>query len=413
MKILWFTNTPCNASIILDPNMVIGGWLNSLEDEIIKQEEIELNICFYWKEDIKPLRNNNVNYYPVYISKKKRFIKRFNSTYNDINEVKSLLNVIDIVNPDLIHIHGTEYNFGLIQKYTKKKVIISLQGILSPYYEKYFSGIPKTTAIIYEKLSTKIKLNSEFNQYKRLKSSVNREKEILKISTDIIGRTDWDRRVGGILSPDSMYHRGNEILRKSFYENSWKKDKYSNTITLVTIMSGGLYKGLETIVKTLKILNSSSKQNFIWKIIGQNENDELAVIVKKWLKISYKEINLHFLGKLKEKELVNILLESDIYIQVSHIENSPNSVCEAMLLGMPIVASFAGGTSSILENNIEGILVQDGDSYSLAGTIIELSNNFEKAKLYGQNANKKALERHNHNKIGREYIEIYKKIIGK
>lgn len=411
MKVLWFTNTPCNAAKTLDPNMVIGGWLNALQDELAQKKEIELNICFYWRENIQPFTENNVNYYPIYIPKKKRFFKRFNSTYNDKNEINSLLSIIDIVNPDIIHIHGTEYNFGLIQNHNKIKTVVSLQGILSPYYEKYFSGIPKTEALIYEKISSKIKFNSELNNIKRLKSSVIREKKILENSRNIIGRTDWDRRISKILSPQSCYYVGNEILRKSFYNNIWNKNEFNDAIYITTIMSGGLYKGLETIVKALEILKNNPNKKFYWNVIGQNENDDLAIIVKKWLKVSYQNINLQFLGKLKEEKLIEVLLKSDIYCQVSHIENSPNSVCEAMLLGMPIIASLAGGTDSILIHNEEGILIQDGDPYSLAGTILELSENFPKAKIFGENARKKALERHNSQKIGNEYLNIYKDIL--
>lgn len=411
MKVLWFTNTPCNAAKTLEPNMVIGGWLNALQDELEKKDELELHICFYWKEKIEAFQENNVTYHPIYISKKNRLLKRFSSTHNDLSEVRSLLSIVSIVKPDIIHIHGTEYNFGLLQKYTDIKTVISLQGILSPYYEKYFSGIPKYTAFINEKISSKIKLNSELNCYKRLYNSVNREKKIMLHSYNIIGRTDWDRRIAKLLSPNSNYYIGNEILRNSFYKNTWQKNEFGETITISTIMSGGLYKGLETIVKTLSLLKDYPNKKIIWKLIGQNETDDLAVIVRKWQKINYQNINLEFLGKLKEKQLIDVLLDSDIYCQVSHIENSPNSVCEAMLLGMPIIASFAGGTDSILKHNKEGILIQDGDPYSLAGTIIELSGNFEKAKLFGNNARIRAIERNNPNTIGEEYIEIYKKIL--
>lgn len=411
MKILWFANTPCNAAKILDPNLVIGGWLNALEDELVQNDEIELNICFYWTEIIKPFKDGKVNYYPINIPKRKRALKRFISNYDEENEVKKLIEVVKIIKPDLIHIHGTEYNFGLIQKYVDTTSVVSLQGILGPYLEKYFSGIPKTATLYNEEIISKINLTSEIINYQRLKKSSIREQIILKNSSNIIGRTDWDRRIAKILSPKAKYYFGNEILRNSFYENIWKKESFGDNIRIVTIMSGGLYKGLETIAKTLLILKSNNLRNFTWYIIGQTENDSLSKIVKSWLNLSFDNINLKFMGKLKEKELIKALLDSDIYCQVSHIENSPNSVCEAMLLGMPIIASFAGGTDSILENKKEGILVQDGDSYSLAGTLLELSDNVDLARNFGYKARERALNRHDPKKIGNEYIEIYKNLL--
>lgn len=40
----------------------------------------------------------------------------------------------------------------------------------------------------------------------------------------------------------------------------------------------------------------------------------------------------------------------------SHIENSPNNLCEAMILGMPCIATDAGGTSTLLSNMKDGLL---------------------------------------------------------
>jgi glycosyltransferase involved in cell wall biosynthesis len=113
---------------------------------------------------------------------------------------------------------------------------------------------------------------------------------------------------------------------------------------------------------------------------------------------------------MQEEEVVQILLDSDIFCQTSHIENSPNSLCEAMILGMPIIASLAGGTSSMLKNNKEGLLIQEGDPYSFAGAILELSNDFIKAKTYGQAAKLLATQRNGENSIKNHYVEIYKEI---
>ena len=65
------------------------------------------------------------------------------------------MNIINLYNPDIIHVHGTEDNFGLIQFYTKKPVVISIQGLLNPL-KKYFSGIPKNIAVKYETFVRKL-----------------------------------------------------------------------------------------------------------------------------------------------------------------------------------------------------------------------------------------------------------------
>lgn len=415
MKILWFANTPCGASQMLVPNLVVGGWLSSLQQQLEINTDVEMHICFYWNKNLEPFRIGNTMYYPVFRkntgSKLERLVNRAIGSNNDSNEVLALLRIVNQVNPEVIHIHGSEENFGLIKASTSIPIVISIQGILLPYVEKYYAGIPKITAILNERLLSKVLFTSTKAVYKNLYASAKREEKIFSLNKFYIGRTNWDRRVSGLLSQEYKYFSVDEIIRPNFYLKKWNKNKFPETLQIVTTMSGGLYKGLEVIVKTASLLVAKKSINFEWIVIGQTEKNDLSILVKKWLKVNYKSINIKLVGSKSEIEVANILLESDIFCQVSHIENSPNSLCEAMLIGMPIIASFAGGTDSMLENNKEGVLVQDGDYYSLAGAIIEMSNDFNTAKEIANNASKRAHIRHAPEKIVEELLVAYKEII--
>ena len=146
-------------------------------------------------------------------------------------------------------------------------------------------------------------------------------------------------------------------------------------------------------------------------MIGLTENSDCVKIVKSWKKFNCKNINIELLGKKNELEICDLFLKSDIYIQTSHIENSPNSLCEAMMIGMPIIASNVGGTSSLLIDEKDGQLFQNGDFYSLAGLIKSTSFEFEKASVYAENAREKSNNRHNKVKILSGIIETYKQIL--
>lgn len=414
-RILWLSNTPSGAIEKLSPNTVAGGWMQSLEEQLVEDKNIELYVAFYYNHPIEPFKHKKTQYYPVLRSntgsKFSRLIRRMPFGKNDDEtELQKVLEIIEEVKPDIIHVHGTEENWGLIQKYTKIPVIVSIQGILSPYTERFFSGIPKRVAFINEGIKQKLLFKSANLSYSQMKKNAIREQEILKISKNIMGRTDWDRRITRVLAPDSKYFVGNEMLRPVFYEGKWNRKEYGKLIKIVSTSTAGIYKGLETIVKTAAILQKSSSFTFEWIVIGQNETGPLAQMVKKWLKCDYGQLGIRFVGIKKAEEMVDILISSDVYCQVSHIENSPNSLCEAMMVGMPIIASFAGGTDSMLENSEEGILVQDGDPYSYAGAINELVNHFELAKQYALKAKIKAEDRHNKKKIVEALITTYTNI---
>lgn len=416
MKVLWFTNTPCNAINKIGSKIVGGGWLTALENEIKTNSNIELYVCFYSNKNIRPFYYENVNYYPIPLkhtdSKLSALFYRYYHYFKPRKEesLSSLLQVIEEVKPNIIHIHGSEENFGLLQYKIKHiPIVLSIQGLLNPYLEKFFSGIPYNILTKFEPLRSKLLLDTNKILYKRFKYWAEREQNILACSKHVIGRTEWDRHITMLLAPQAKYYKGNEILRKEFYQHTWSKQNFSNPLIIVSTISNGPYKGLEVVLKTAKYLNDYGLK-FKWIVVGQDESSTYAKTITKWLQLSYQRNHISLVGKKDTSELIHTLLQADIYCQVSHIENSPNSLCEAMLLGIPIIASCVGGTNSLIKHKEEGYLIQDGDPYSLAGTLIDVSQNYSIAKEWGKQARITAIKRHNPQQVGNEYIQIYKSL---
>ena len=59
-----------------------------------------------------------------------------------------------------------------------------------------------------------------------------------------------------------------------------------------------------------------------------------------------------------------------------------------MLLGIPIIATYAGGLSTTIDNNVTGTLVNEGDPYVLAGAIFEIIENYNEAISDGRKCKK-------------------------
>jgi glycosyltransferase involved in cell wall biosynthesis len=225
-----------------------------------------------------------------------------------------------------------------------------------------------------------------------------------------MGRTSFDKRLVSLISPGSTYFHCEEFLRKEFFEKQWNFP-LKNEVTCVSILKGTSYKGIDLLVEVLLILKKYSTFSFVFKICGVSENEEIIKIIKKKYKKEINFLNINFLGKLTSDDLVKQLCNSNFYIHPSYIENSPNSVCEAMALGMPIISTNVGGINSLIDDKIEGLLVQEGEPYSLAAAIIELINNYECAKLLGKNARKRSIRRHDPNEIVNQLLDIYKTIL--
>ena len=168
---------------------------------------------------------------------------------------------------------------------------------------------------------------------------------------------------------------------------------------------------METALKTAFLLKKYSHLDFEWHIAGYNSKSKWIRIAEIITKLKTSDCNMILHGKVDAEELSKMLCSSDIYVHVSHIENSPNSVCEAMLVGMPVIASYAGGTASLLTNEEEGILVQDGDPYVLAGAICSMTLSVERTRDLGAKARTRALQRHNPENVYQELMISYQKIV--
>lgn len=420
MKVLWLTNSPCSSINRNGGKTIQGGWLISLESEVLKNNQIDLNVAYLSSIDEASFDYNGTHYYPISLSsgkKKSKLNTILSSRLSDNDKERIALpqvkKIITEVKPDIIHIHGTEELWGHILDFIMDiPIVFSIQGLIAPYKEKYFSGISKKNAFSYDSFRAKL-LHEDVNSgWKSFCYRAIREIGYLSKAKYIFGRTFWDNKCTLALNPARKYYEVNEIMRPVFYQTDWSKlHNRGSKIHIVSTISGGIYKGLDTVAKTVQILSNYSRLDYEWHIIGYKENSKWEKLVEKetGIKISHFPVSFH--GRLPEEGVVNVLSSSDIYVHVSHIENSPNSVCEAMMIGMPVIATFAGGTGSILRNGVDGLLFQDGDPYVLAGMIIELIQKPELAKMYGETARTSALERHNPEKVYQELIHGYSSIL--
>ena len=63
-----------------------------------------------------------------------------------------------------------------------------------------------------------------------------------------------------------------------------------------------------------------------------------------------------FTGRLSGEEMKKRMLESHLFLCASAMENSPNSLGEAMLLGVPCVSAGIGGVPDLFKDEVDGII---------------------------------------------------------
>lgn len=419
MKVLWFSNTPASGAEVINgqsPLRATGGWLYALNKAI--ENAVDLHIAFQHPYRLIPFRHGNTSFHPVYTGNilVQRLRERIGLLSQYGNMRKRYLKIIREVQPDVIHIHGSESPFLTILDATDIPVVISIQGNLTVCAHKYRTGfhgrhlyIPGTP------ISLRSLILGRRNYYRglhmlHLSSAI--ERDNICNAQNIIGRTDWDRRITRILAPRSQYYVGQEILRDMFYSSEWQQPDISRIgkKSLFTTTGDSYYKGFETLCRALSLLNKC-QVNVEWRVAGISDNSLIAKITRRELGSDYPEHGLTLLGSLAEHDLVEQMIQASVYVMPSHIENSSNSLCEAMLLGMPCIATFAGGTGSLLRDGEDGLLIQDGDPWAMAGAIKELLEEPDKASHYGAAARLRARERHNRENVVASLIQTYETIL--
>mgnify|MGYP001260930983 CR=1 FL=1 len=416
MKVLWFTNTPSNAAAEFGFQGFGGGWISSLESLFVESRVCQLFLCFFYDgQAFKKLEKGTVTYYGIPLNRSnalKRVISRHLVQLNDDNSSISFNQILNEVNPDLIHVFGTENSYGKFLPDKYDKVLFHLQGLAMPYSQVFLPlGINKWTIFKNSSLTSILRgttLNDEFNLFRKRGL---REVNIIKRWNYFIGRTSWDNNYINLLNPKAEYFHCDELLRKEFYNTQWINPNIPNenhTIILGTTISPNLLKGLDLIYKVSGLLN---EYKIVWKIFGTSEDDSVNKFILKISKLSNKPPNVRFYGNINANQLIEQLLACHFFVHTSYIDNSPNSVCEAQILGLPVISSSVGGIKTLIEDGKTGFLFNPYDRYDLAGLLLSLINNYKYAIEVGKNARTIAIQRHSPDKIMKELLEIYNSIL--
>jgi L-malate glycosyltransferase len=119
------------------------------------------------------------------------------------------------------------------------------------------------------------------------------------------------------------------------------------------------------------------------------------------------KLNVNFTGKLSKDKWAKLSEQYDIFINTTHLDNTPVSVIEALALGLPVVSTNVGGIPFLLEDKITAILVNDNDVAAMVNGIKEIINNKQlKDHLIHNGLN--LIQEFDWEKVKNKWIEILK-----
>ena len=346
--------------------------------------------------------------------------------------------------PDVVHCFGTEFphTLAMCKSVPSKRLLVTIQGVCTKIAEVYEADLPKK---VVQRLTLRdfLKKDGIAMQKEKFRLRGNSEREALQLAGNIGGRTAWDRAFAESQNPNANYFQLNETLRSDFYDVTWEEKKAEpHSIFL----SQGDYplKGLHYVLLAMPRIQKRFPDIKVY--VAGNGITGYETLKQK-LKISsygkylrelmhqyHLEDKVVYLGKLSGAEMKEQYLRSSLFLCPSAVENSPNSLGEAMLLGMPCIAANVGGIPSMFTDGADGILFEghrtlegesslnaktqdDGEALAriadqLATAVIEMWSNPEREKEYCKNARVHAMKNHDGRENYRRTMEVYAAIAG-
>lgn len=411
MKVLWFEiSTPARY---LNTGQVTAGWQDALENIVFQCKDIQLFVAFESLKDTQVKVIDGITYIPMkidysWLENKKR---EFTCKINERKVLEKGIEVIKNYSPDLIHVFGNEWPYGLLSQYTNIPLVIHIQGSIIPYYNAMYPAGYSSFTLIKEIGWNLRKQYHNFAWLMMMKSWLKMEQNIWNCVPNYMGRTVWDRALVNMLHPGASYYHVDEALRPVFLHSDrlWSLPSPSKKIRLLTTGCSTYWKGIDVMLKTAHVLKNAGV-DFEWNVAG-GLSDDLRKIVEAKEKIKFSENNIKFLGFRAPDELIDEMIHSTMYVHTAYIENSPNSICEAQIIGMPIVSTMVGGIATLVRNGVDGDLLPANDPWQLANAIVELAKDKERMKEYSINSRQHALARHNPKSILKQLLACYQNLI--
>ena len=404
------------------PYSVREGWLtgclNRIKEGKKDDEKITLAVCFPADGDIASSSEeiDGITYYGF----------REDLSHPEVYDgtVENRFHVIlDDFKPDVVHIFGTEFphTLAMIRAFgNPDRVLLGLQGICGVIAREYMADIPEEVQKNVT-LRDRIKEDSLMQQQEKYKIRAEHEREAIMLAGNITGRTSFDKAETGKINPDARYYHMNETMRPCFYMGKWSEKKAE---THSIFLSQGDYplKGFHFMLSAMpKILEKYPDAHLYVagnNIIGKGESkypyfmraSAYGKYIKSLIAKGHLKKKVTMVGMLNDLQMKEQFLRSSVFVCPSVIENSPNSLGEAMLLGVPIAASRIGGIPDMVSENKDGVLFEKGNVDDIVKAILQIWDEPVIAAVYGDNASAHARITHNPDNNFKRLIEIYNDI---
>ena len=414
MRVLWFTGVQLPA--VTGEGLNRAGWQEGLRQALeIYEPEIELVIASFGSEEYSPFTKGNASYHNIYrkpqaTDRWARMIRNWSHQSYQEEELDEILRIYKEIDPDIVFIFGTENPFGLMSKEFSSPAVISIQAVINGLVKRLFAGLP-ARKLLGELFSKNTLVGGGiFHKWWSHSTYAKTERRIYRKNKYFCGRTDWDRNWAKVLNPSARYFHIDRVLRDRFYNEEWDLNT-SKQNRLFSLSGNAPFKGAVTLVEALILINSNRQEPVTLHLAGVDADSLVGNTILEMIQNAGQQDHVKLLGRIDPDQIIIEMKQARAFILPSHMDNSPNSLAEAMIMGMPCIASDAGGIPSMIDDGESGLIYPRRDLKAMSQKISQVLDQPLTAQSLGKKAREVALIRHDRKRIAAATMAMYQDVI--
>jgi len=223
MKVLWFSVTPLSLKAEENTGIEGKGWISSLLQIALGIEDLELVVVYGnqspFKKEVE--ETDRLKIIPLNICRygKRQIIKDM-MTSREVDDfvISESLKIVQENRPDLIHVFGAEWCYGMLASYVTIPVVIHIQGLWSQIRNSLL--LPGQSSLFDrfkpELWNHPLGFFARYQYYNLSMERHRREEEILRRNTNFMCRTRWDQSVVRFYNKNARIFHVDEALRQEF-----------------------------------------------------------------------------------------------------------------------------------------------------------------------------------------------------
>lgn len=415
MTVFWLLNflPPPMARALDLPVQASGSWVMALQ-QALEEQPVRLILCAYSPAVSKTQRREIGGV--VYLALPAAGGK------------EALQAALAADQPDLLQIFGTENDHAVwaLENFAPQKTLLYIQGLAGPCGEHMADGLPPRF-LRRQRMKERLAARTGGATVRQLREGLlekgEAEKKVFALAQNVLGRTEWDKAFTASVNPQARYYKLNEILRAPFYSGGWQRDPLRRPRIFVSQGNTPL-KGLHRVIEALPAIAARYPDVQV-DVAGWPPPRKGALLqpVMNWLaeypgyldqlarRLGVAD-RIRYTGVLNAEAMKTCFLQSSVFLLPSSLENSPNSLGEAMLLGMPCAAANVGGVPSMMEDKKEGLLFDPARPDQMTQAVLALLDDPAGAEAMGKAARARAMADHDPKAIAAAQMALYNQLCG-